>query len=37
VQQRKAEIEAITHEEWIAMKNAYLGESKDESELGELA
>ncbi|MFK0730438.1 MAG: hypothetical protein ACIWVG_04585 [Gloeotrichia echinulata HAB0833] len=37
VQQRKAEIEAITHEEWIAMKNAYLGQSKDESELGELA
>lgn len=27
VQQRKAEVEAISHEQWMAMKKAYLGES----------
>ncbi len=29
VQQRKAEIEAITHEQWLEMKNKHLGERED--------
>lgn len=31
VQQRKAEIEAITHEEWMAMRNKYMGDKEKDA------